>query len=302
MSGQPLCRCAHTATSPKGEIYVSDGYGMRRSIGSPLTENTCLPGANAAASRGNSIFRTTSIALRMAGSMSPTARPAGPSGMAGLLTRCRSSMFEQERLATPDPTNQHLHGCVIQVLPVRWPGATSRGPAVQSRPAGRRARYGPTRPMIPPLRSLVGPVSYKLYSQPRATARGEFVRLVSQTALLHMHFPIRHLCRIVMRSEPQGSPDVGRHLTGVFRKVGDLSGAPSAKDAYLSSHFPNLAVSVRLGRVSVYRDRNSSVIPRVSRPCVALVITNFAEDPCLIACNIKATRLSDSWMNPRMTS
>jgi DNA-binding beta-propeller fold protein YncE len=27
MSGKPFCRCTHTAVSPKGEIYVSDGYG-----------------------------------------------------------------------------------------------------------------------------------------------------------------------------------------------------------------------------------------------------------------------------------
>jgi DNA-binding beta-propeller fold protein YncE len=27
MSGQPFCRCTHTATSPSGKIYVSDGYG-----------------------------------------------------------------------------------------------------------------------------------------------------------------------------------------------------------------------------------------------------------------------------------
>jgi DNA-binding beta-propeller fold protein YncE len=26
MSGQPFCRCTHTALSPQGEIYVSDGY------------------------------------------------------------------------------------------------------------------------------------------------------------------------------------------------------------------------------------------------------------------------------------
>jgi DNA-binding beta-propeller fold protein YncE len=30
MSGQPFCRCTHTALSPKGEIYVSDGYGNAR--------------------------------------------------------------------------------------------------------------------------------------------------------------------------------------------------------------------------------------------------------------------------------
>ena len=27
MSGAPFCRCTHTALSPKGEIYVTDGYG-----------------------------------------------------------------------------------------------------------------------------------------------------------------------------------------------------------------------------------------------------------------------------------
>jgi len=27
MSGRPFCRCTHTALSPQGEIYVSDGYG-----------------------------------------------------------------------------------------------------------------------------------------------------------------------------------------------------------------------------------------------------------------------------------
>src|SRR5262249_39183419 len=27
MSGEPFHRCTHTALSPKGEIYVSDGYG-----------------------------------------------------------------------------------------------------------------------------------------------------------------------------------------------------------------------------------------------------------------------------------
>jgi len=30
MSGQPFHRCTHTALSPKGEVYVSDGYGNAR--------------------------------------------------------------------------------------------------------------------------------------------------------------------------------------------------------------------------------------------------------------------------------
>ena len=27
MSGRPFCRCTHTALSPRGDIYVTDGYG-----------------------------------------------------------------------------------------------------------------------------------------------------------------------------------------------------------------------------------------------------------------------------------
>ena len=30
MSGEPFHRCTHTALSPRGEIYVSDGYGNAR--------------------------------------------------------------------------------------------------------------------------------------------------------------------------------------------------------------------------------------------------------------------------------
>ena len=30
MSGQPFCRCTHTALSPDGDIYVADGYGNAR--------------------------------------------------------------------------------------------------------------------------------------------------------------------------------------------------------------------------------------------------------------------------------
>jgi hypothetical protein len=30
MSGKPFCRCTHTALSPSGDIYVSDGYGNAR--------------------------------------------------------------------------------------------------------------------------------------------------------------------------------------------------------------------------------------------------------------------------------
>jgi DNA-binding beta-propeller fold protein YncE len=30
MSGSPFCRCTHTAVSPEGDLYVSDGYGNAR--------------------------------------------------------------------------------------------------------------------------------------------------------------------------------------------------------------------------------------------------------------------------------
>src|ERR1700732_4013758 len=55
MSGEPFHRCTHTALSPKGEIYVSDGYGNARvhkyspdgkllmSWGEPGTEPGQLP-------------------------------------------------------------------------------------------------------------------------------------------------------------------------------------------------------------------------------------------------------------------
>ena len=30
MSGEPFHRCTHTALSPQGDLYVSDGYGNAR--------------------------------------------------------------------------------------------------------------------------------------------------------------------------------------------------------------------------------------------------------------------------------
>jgi len=39
MSGEPFHRCTHTALSPKGEIYVSDGYGNAGSTNIRPTAN-----------------------------------------------------------------------------------------------------------------------------------------------------------------------------------------------------------------------------------------------------------------------
>jgi len=38
MSGEPFHRCTHTALSPKGEIYVSDGYGNARVHCDPVAD------------------------------------------------------------------------------------------------------------------------------------------------------------------------------------------------------------------------------------------------------------------------
>jgi len=61
MGGEPFHRCTHTALSPQGDLYVSDGYGNARvhKYG-PI--------------RASSTFRTTSVVTPTAGSTSPTAR------------------------------------------------------------------------------------------------------------------------------------------------------------------------------------------------------------------------------------
>jgi len=75
MSGQPFCRCTTTpALSPKGEIYVTDGYGNAQVHKYSLRESICSPGANVASARASSIFRTMFIATPTAGSMSRIAK------------------------------------------------------------------------------------------------------------------------------------------------------------------------------------------------------------------------------------
>ena len=45
MSGEPFNRCTHTALSPQGEIYVSDGYGNSRVHSIRRMAGCCIPGA-----------------------------------------------------------------------------------------------------------------------------------------------------------------------------------------------------------------------------------------------------------------
>ena len=61
MSGKPFNRCTHTALSPKGEIYVSDGYGNARVHKySPDGKLPDVAGASPAPIPGSSTSSTTS--------------------------------------------------------------------------------------------------------------------------------------------------------------------------------------------------------------------------------------------------
>jgi hypothetical protein len=73
-SGDPFNRCTHTALSPQGDIYVSDGYQNARVHKYAPTENLCSRGASRATARASSTSCTTSPATTTAWSMSPTAR------------------------------------------------------------------------------------------------------------------------------------------------------------------------------------------------------------------------------------
>ena len=74
MSGEPFHRCTHTAMSPQGDIYVSDGYGNSRVHKYSPAGSCCCRGARRAPIRANSTSRTTSPATAMAGCMWRIAR------------------------------------------------------------------------------------------------------------------------------------------------------------------------------------------------------------------------------------
>ena len=75
--GLPFNRCTHTALSPEGDIYVSDGYGNARVHKFAPDGRCCCRGAAAGWPRGSSTCRTTSSATRTAGSMWRTGRTTG---------------------------------------------------------------------------------------------------------------------------------------------------------------------------------------------------------------------------------
>ncbi len=69
MSGQPFCRCCHTALSPSGDIYVADGYGNAQIHHYRRMGSCCGRGAARAPMPGSSTCRTTSAATITAGCM-----------------------------------------------------------------------------------------------------------------------------------------------------------------------------------------------------------------------------------------
>src|SRR5438477_7305806 len=62
MSGEPFHRCTHTALSPSGEIYVSDGYGNARVHKYSPTASCSGPWASPAADPARSTSATTGSA------------------------------------------------------------------------------------------------------------------------------------------------------------------------------------------------------------------------------------------------
>ena len=92
MSGEPFHRCTHTALSPKGEIYVSDGYGNARvhkfTPDGRLIKSWGSPAAIPASSTSCTISRPTPTA----GSMSPTART--------IASRCSTARANTRRSGT----------------------------------------------------------------------------------------------------------------------------------------------------------------------------------------------------------
>lgn len=74
MSGEPFHRCTHTALSPHGEIYVSDGYGNSQVHKYTPDGKLLLSWGEPVPAKANSISFITSAATPTAGSMSPTAR------------------------------------------------------------------------------------------------------------------------------------------------------------------------------------------------------------------------------------
>ena len=74
MSGRPFCRCTHTALSPEGDIYVSDGYANARVHKFSPDGRLLFSWGDRVPILAASTSSTTSAAIATAGSMSPTVK------------------------------------------------------------------------------------------------------------------------------------------------------------------------------------------------------------------------------------
>ncbi len=92
MSGEPFHRCTHTALSPKGEIYVSDGYGNACVHKYTPDGRLIKPGASPAPIPASSTSCTTSRPTPTASSMSRTARTTA--------SRCSTATADTRRSGT----------------------------------------------------------------------------------------------------------------------------------------------------------------------------------------------------------
>ena len=121
MSGEPFHRCTHTALSPKGDIYVSDGYGNacvhKYTPDGKLIRTWGESGTDPA----SSTLSITSSPTPTAGSMSPTARTTG--------SRCSTATANTRRSGTIciGPAR-----CIAAAASIRISSSANSAPACRS--------------------------------------------------------------------------------------------------------------------------------------------------------------------------
>ena len=175
MSGQPFCRCTHTALSPKGEIYVTDGYGNAQVHKYTPDGKYLSRGASAASARASSICRTTSIAMPTAGSMSRTART--------IASRCSTATESSRRMEQVVHRPSALHMTT---------GRARCASSARSAPIGLQPRLPQPRPAHQhPVQHRQAPGAPRLREQPARPGAGP----VHVAARHRGGFARRHLCR-----------------------------------------------------------------------------------------------------------
>ncbi len=139
MSGEPFHRCTHTALSPKGEIYVSDGYGNARVHKyAPDGKHADVVGRIRHRARASSTWCTTYPAIRMAGSTSRIGRTTA--------SRCSTATAATKRSST---TCIARAACSCRIAPARsatWANWVRRhAPIATIQTWGRDCRSSTTR-------------------------------------------------------------------------------------------------------------------------------------------------------------